>query len=165
MTMTSIDRAMENNWALQVVESYLRNLYSIYSAGTGMSEAAYYPPLANLLNEIGRTLQPHVRCLLHFKRMSANLPDGGLFTADQFASPADYNSLPRTTPGRGVVLVKSPGESLENALQDQALARHLKRYGQVLITNYHAFVTLRGERKEGYSLAQAEAQFWQMAAK
>src|SRR5688572_28998058 len=158
------NRAMESKWALQVMESYLSNLYGIYTAGAGMSEAAYYPPLANLLNEIGRTLQPNVRCLLHFKRMSPNLPDGGLFTADQFASPADYNSLPRTSPARGVILVKSPGESLDEAILAQAVARHLKRYGQVLITNYRAFVTIRGQVKEDYSLARGEAQFWREAA-
>src|SRR5262245_54492874 len=118
---------MESNWASQVVERYLRDLYAIHTAGAGMSPAAYYPPLADLLNEIGRTLQPHVRCLLHFKSIGANLPDGGLFTADQFASPAGYNSLPRTPPARGVILVKQPGDALDEVPGAPPLARYLKK--------------------------------------
>ena len=53
------------------------------SSGAGVKETSYYTALANLLNEVGKTLKPRVRCILHPRNLGAGIPDGGLYTLDQ----------------------------------------------------------------------------------
>jgi hypothetical protein len=43
------------------LEIYLRELRDIRASGAGVDELSYYHPLANLLNEHGKTLKPKVR--------------------------------------------------------------------------------------------------------
>jgi len=43
------------------LETYLHDLYATHSSGAGVDELSYYLPLANLLNEIGKSLKPRVR--------------------------------------------------------------------------------------------------------
>lgn len=71
------------------LESYLRDLHDIRSTGATVKETSYYPPLANLLNAIGHTLKPRVRCVINLKNQGAGLPDGGLFTPDQLQKGTD----------------------------------------------------------------------------
>ncbi|MBI3303490.1 MAG: hypothetical protein HYZ72_15610, partial [Deltaproteobacteria bacterium] len=66
------------------LEIYLRELRDVRSSGAAVKETSYYGPLATLLNEIGKTLRPRVRCIITLKNQGAGLPDGGLFTTDQF---------------------------------------------------------------------------------
>jgi hypothetical protein len=40
------------------VETYIRELREVRSSGAATPEPSYYAPLANLLNEIGKTLKP-----------------------------------------------------------------------------------------------------------
>src|SRR6267143_2154124 len=40
--------------------------------------------LAALLNEVGKSLKPRVRCIINPRNRGAGIPDGGLFTPDQF---------------------------------------------------------------------------------
>jgi hypothetical protein len=70
------------------LEAYLR------STGAGVPETSYYPPLANLLNAVGQALTPRVRCVINLKNRGAGLPDGGLFTADQYQRTADAEPPP-----------------------------------------------------------------------
>jgi hypothetical protein len=44
---------------------YLRELRDIRSSGANVPETSFYGPLANLLNDIGRTLKPRVRCIIN----------------------------------------------------------------------------------------------------
>ena len=69
---------------MHCLESYLKELADIRSTGAGLPETSYYPALSNLLNAIGHTLKPKVRCIIHLQNRGAGIPDGGLFTPDQF---------------------------------------------------------------------------------
>ena len=64
------------------VETYIHELRDIRASGAALKETSYYGPLSNLLNEIGRTLRPRVRCINFLKNQGAGIPDFGLFTAD-----------------------------------------------------------------------------------
>ena len=54
------------------LETYLKELSEIRASGAAVKETAYYGPLANLLNEIGKTLKPKVKCIIF-------LQDQGVF--------------------------------------------------------------------------------------
>lgn len=69
---------------MHILETYLNEMRAIRSTGAGVKETSYYPPLAGLLNEVGKTLKPKVRAVMNLKNQGAGMPDGGLFTADQF---------------------------------------------------------------------------------
>lgn len=49
---------------MRPLETYLRAMRDIHSTGEAVDETSYYTPLANLLNEIGKTLKPKVHCVL-----------------------------------------------------------------------------------------------------
>ena len=66
------------------VETYLSEMRELRSARAGVKETTYYTALANLLDEVVKTLKPRVRCILQLQNRGAGNPDGGLFTADQF---------------------------------------------------------------------------------
>ena len=66
------------------VETYLEELHAIRSSGGAVKETSSYPALSNLLNEVGKTLKPRVRCIINIQNAGAGLPDGGLYAADQF---------------------------------------------------------------------------------
>jgi hypothetical protein len=84
------------------VETYLSEMCELRSARAGVEEITYYTALANLLDEVGKTLKPKVRSVLQLKNRGAGNPDGGLFTADQFpksgAEPAGAG-----IPARGAI--------------------------------------------------------------
>jgi len=92
------------------LEQYLHDLQEIRSSGEATRETSYYPPLSNLLNSIGGELKPKVRCILTLKNRGAGLPDGGLFTKDQFQKLKDSDPLPGQKPGRGAIEVKSTSD-------------------------------------------------------
>src|SRR5712691_10134709 len=73
----------------RIVENYLADLKAIRATGAGVPETSYYPALANLFNAVGKTLKPRVRCVMNLRNLRAGLPDGGLFTADQFQRQSD----------------------------------------------------------------------------
>jgi hypothetical protein len=45
--------------------TYLRELRDIRSSGANVPETSFYGPWANLLNDVGRTLKPRVRCIIN----------------------------------------------------------------------------------------------------
>ncbi len=147
------------------VETYLSELRDLHSARAGVKEITYYTALANLLNDVGKTLKPKVRCVLQLKNSGAGNPDGGLFTPDQFpkgsAEPAGAG-----IPSRGVIEIKSTSEEVSFTAHSGQVGKYWGRYNQVLVTNYRDFV-LVGRDPEGrqlnletYSLAPTEAAFW-----
>jgi len=157
------------------VEQYLSDMGSIRATQAGTGETSYYTALSVLLNEIGSTLNPKVRCVIQLQNKGAGMPDGGMFTADQFKSKAakqdaGANPLAVLPPSRGVIEVKSPAEEMPGILVSEQVARYWEHYGLVLVTNYRAFTligrTPSGEavELEGFTLAGTEADFWRLAA-
>ncbi len=67
--------------SMKPLENYLSNLHDIHRSGAAVPETSYYGTLENLLNEIGKTLKPKVRCIINIKNRGAGIPDGGLFTS------------------------------------------------------------------------------------
>ena len=72
------------------LEKFLRDVHEIHSSHAGVEQTSYYGSLETLLNEIGRGLKPRVRCIIHIRNRGAGLPDGGLFTAEQFDRRASH---------------------------------------------------------------------------
>ncbi len=64
------------------VETYLRELRDIHSTRAAVPETSYYGCLERLLNDLGKTLKPKVRCVVSLANRGAGIPDGGLFTPD-----------------------------------------------------------------------------------
>jgi hypothetical protein len=151
------------------LETYIRELYDIRSTGAANPETSYYGPLAALLNEIGKTLKPKVRCIINLKNRGAGLPDGGLFTPDQFQKTAT-DPLPGAIPARGVIEVKPVSVDAWLTADGEQVSRYWGKYRQVLVTNLRDFL-LVGQDAEGkqvkleiYRLASNEADFWRKAA-
>ncbi len=152
------------------VESYLSKLAEIRASGHATDETSYYPAIEALLSEIGNRLKPRVRPILQLKNRGAGLPDGGLFTQDQFrknAAPEDFAVQP---PNRGAVEVKGLSEELKHTVQSEQVKKYLRAYGQVLVTNYREFrVVVAGtdgkpRALETFTLAKDEGAFWTLAA-
>jgi hypothetical protein len=147
------------------VETYLSEMRELRSARAGVKETTYYTALANLLDEVGKTLKPRVRCVLQLQNRGAGNPDGGLFTADQFpkgsAEPAGAG-----IPSRGVIEIKSTSEDAWVTADGEQVSKYWGRYNQVLVTNYRDFVLVgrdpegRQIKLETYHLARDEAEFW-----
>jgi hypothetical protein len=47
--------------------TYLAELRDIHASGAGVKETSYYTPLANLFDEVGKTLKPKVRAILQLQ--------------------------------------------------------------------------------------------------
>jgi hypothetical protein len=155
---------------MNALQSYLSDLYEIRSSGGAVKETSGYPALSQLLNEIGKTLKPRVRCVINLKDQGAGLPDGGFYTADQFQKRTNADPLEGQLPARGCIEVKSPGDDALAVAQDEQVRRYLKRYRQVLVTNYRDFILVGLDRsanleiRERFTLAPNEAAFWSLAA-
>jgi len=150
--------------------TYLQELRAIKTSGAGVKETSYYPPLANLLNEVGKGLKPRVKCIVNLRDKGAGLPDGGLFTPDQFPKGSD-GPPPDLIPARGAIEAKGTGADVDIIADGEQVARYWGRYGQVLVTNYRDFLLVgrdadgRKAKLERYRLAPDEAAFWAAAAR
>jgi len=150
------------------LETYLKELRDIRATGAALKETSYYPALSNLLNDVGKTLKPKVRCVINPANRGAGLPDAGLFTADQIQKN-DPNPMQGQLPARGVLEVKGPAEDVRKIAYSEQVKRYSKRYGVVLVTNYCDFLLLGQDAQgnplpmEAYTLATDEAAFWQAA--
>ena len=96
-----------------LLERYLTDMGEIRGTGSNVPETSFYPALERLLSDIGKHLSPKVRCVIHLANRGAGLPDGGLFSADQFRRKirdADTHENPFLiqNPSRGVIEAKSP---------------------------------------------------------
>ncbi len=151
------------------LETYLKELSEIRASGAGVKETSYYGPLANFLNEIGKTLKPKVKCIINLQNVGAGLPDGGFFTHEQFQKFADASLLPGQTPARGVMEVKSTQDDAWVTADGKQVTGYWGRYRQVLVTNYRDFVLVgqdpagQAAKLETYRLAESEAAFWDAA--
>ncbi len=114
------------------------------SSGGVVEETSGYGALANLLNAVGHTLKPKVRCFIHVKNSGAGLPDGGLFTPDQLKNTDEEAPLLGIPlPSRGVIEVKATEAEVEATADTQQVRDYVKHYGQVLVTNYRSFLLLK----------------------
>ena len=148
-------------------EAYIKELRDIRRSGAGVGETSYYPALSDLFNDLGKKLKPKVRCIINIRNKGAGLPDGGLFTPEQFQRSSSGEPEEGQLPSRGAIEVKSPKKDVVDVAQDEQVAKYLKTYGQVLATNLRDFVIVTrahdgtpilGER---YTLADSDAAFWE----
>ena len=152
------------------LETYLRELRDIRSSGAAVKETSYYPALSNLFNEVGKRLKPRVRCIINLANRGAGLPDGGLFTAEQFQKPSEAEPLPAQPPARGVIEVKSTKDDAWVTADGEQVSRYWGKYRQVLVTNYRDFVLIgqdaegKPAKLESFRLADSEKAFWAAAA-
>lgn len=93
---------------MNALETYLSDLYEIRSSGGAVKETSGYPALSVLLNEIGKTLKPRVRCVINLQNQGAGLPDGGLYSAEQYQKRGKNEPLEGQLPARGCIEVKAP---------------------------------------------------------
>ena len=150
----------------QPLETYLRELRDIRSSGAGVQETSYYGALSNLCNDIGKALKPRVRCIINLRNQGAGIPDGGLFTADQFQKADPGQPLEGTLPARGAIEVKGTKDDAGKIADSEQVKKYLAKYGQVLVTNLRDFVLVGkdGTHLESYRLADNEQAFWTAAA-
>ena len=141
----------------------------IRSTGGATSETSYYSALENLLNELGKLLQPHVICNGQLKNQGAGHPDFGLYSSKQCSKGAPKPGQGEI-PERGVIEVKPLADNSWQTTKGKQAATYFDRYRLVLVTNYREF-RLIGEdssgkpvERESFSLAADESTFWSMAA-
>ena len=118
-------------------EAYFSGLRQVLASGAGTDERSTYLPLANLLDAVGGTLKPKVRCLSELADQGAGHPDFGLFTADQLRRRVSHQGQ---EPERGVVEVKGIDHDVSSTADGEQVKRYWKHYQLVLVTNYRDFV-------------------------
>src|SRR6202171_5326908 len=121
------------------LEEYLRELCDIRRSGSGVPETSYYPALAALLDAVGSTVKPRVRCILNPSH-GAGIPDVGLFTPDQFQKASAEEPLPGTKPSRGVVEAKPTNDDTLLTASGAQVSKYWKAYRKVLVTNFRDFL-------------------------
>ncbi len=148
------------------VERYFRELWEIRSTGAAVPETSYYGALETLLNEIGTSTKPRVRCVINIENRGAGIPDGGLFTENQFQRPDSREPSGGQLPERGVIEVKPTSEDAWVTASGRQVSRYWGKYGLILVTNYRDFV-LVGKGPQGQPsvfetlrLADSEVDFW-----
>ena len=147
-------------------ETYILELRDIRASGAGVKETSYYNALANLLNTIGSTLQPKVRCVMQLRNQGAGMPDGGLFTAKQFQKRSGEIPSEPQNPERGVIEIKGTGDDAWLVVNTPQVSKYWDKYRQVLVSNYRDFVLIgqnvNGQpiKLETYRLASSEKEFW-----
>ena len=152
------------------LEVFLREIRDIRATGAAMAETSFYPSLATLFNTIGKTLKPKVRCVMMLANRGAGMPDGGMFTADQFRKASDHSPREGQLPARGALEVKPPAMAIEETIRSEQIRRYIDGYGLVLVTNLREFQLLGRDAQgnplllEKITLAPDEASFWALAA-
>lgn len=151
--------------------AYLADCRNRHQTGAVTPETSYYAPLETLLNAVGQRLKkPRVRCFMNLNNQAGNMPDGGLFTPDQFPK-GDGDPLPGQKPARGVIECKPPGDDLGKTVAGDQVAKYWAQHNQVLVTNFREFALIgrnaagQPVRHEHHRLADSEKAFWQLAAK
>lgn len=152
----------------KLLEEFLSAVRGVHGTSGGTKETSYYTAINNLLDGVGHTLKPKVRCVMQLKNLGAGNPDGGLFTADQFdRKTSEVKNL--GAPARGVIEVKAPAEAVDDTATTGQVSKYWDRYKLVLVTNLRDWLLI-GERSgqrvtlERFRLAADEASFWILAA-
>lgn len=133
--------------------AYLKGIDGIRSTGGGTEEESYYASLENLLNAVGLTLKPEVKCVAQLKNTGAGEPDFGLYSGSQLQSQPDAGGFVGTLPERGVVEVKPWTEEIDGIIKSDQIRRYSLRYGLVIVCNYREFAMVSaGEDRKLRSL-------------
>jgi len=155
---------------LQLVEAYFKDLRDIHQTGGGVKEESYYGSLANLLNGIGKSLKPQVKCIIQLINRGAGHPDGGLFTKEQWDHGNEQAPLLGQVPARGVIEIKTTSDDTWVTAEGEQVSKYWKKYQLVMVTNYRDFVLIGKDQNgnpvklESYRLATSEDDFWMKAA-
>ena len=145
-----------------IVETYLTDLQRIRASGAATGERSYYPALNNLLDTLGATLKPKVRCVSELADQGAGHPDLGLYAAKQMRKGQRREGQ---IPERGVVEVKPVGNDAWLTAESGQVSRYWNRYRLVLVTNTRDFVLLgedvagRPAKMESFRLAESAEEF------
>ena len=144
---------------------YLADCRSHHATGAVTPETSLYGPLAALLSAAGAGLKPVVRAFMSLKNQAGNMPDGGLFTFEQYSG--DETEAPvGQLPARGAIECKKPKDELLAVADSPQVSRYWEAHSQVLVTNYREFLLLgRDEsgkrvRYEHFKLVDTEKEFW-----
>jgi hypothetical protein len=128
---------------MSAFESYIQDLREIRATGAASKETSYYGALEKLLNELGKTLKPKVRCSPQIKNIDGvGKPDAGLYTASQFQRKAGDIPANPANPERGVIEIKGTGEDTQKIAKTPQVSKYWNKYRQVLVTNYRGFVLI-----------------------
>ena len=155
------------------VETYFRLVNDIHQADGAAPAPRYYSVLADLLNAIGQQLNPKVGCVLRLKEIGQALPDGGLFTIDQFPKSdgvPQISRFPTSPPSRGAIELGSTADELFSLAYSQPIDKHLGQDRHVLVSNFRGFVLMgleSGDKPtelESFVLAENEVEFWLLIA-
>lgn len=150
----------------QLVESYLSELRACRSAG--VAETSFYPPLAKLLDSLGKDLKPKVQCVVTLKNTGAGIPDAGLFTSNSLRRAPQEEIFRGIPPDRGALEAKAPAAEVAKVAKSEQVARYAERYGLVLVTTFREFILVGWRNNqtvnlESFSLASSEEEFWDAA--
>ena len=159
--------------AENLIERYLTDMGEVRGTRSNVPETSFYPALERLLSDIGKSLSPKVRCVISLANRGAGLPDGGLFSADQYrgkSRKAETKEDPflAQSPSRGVIEAKPPSDDVHTVAGTEQVERYWKRYGMVLVTNFRAFALIGKGPKgqpvilESFALAESENEFWRL---
>src|SRR5438874_938014 len=152
------------------LEKYLAACQIAHATRAATPETAFYPALQSLLDSAGGGLKPRVHCVMGLKNQGAGMPDGGLFTPDQFVKGEEKLKAGQVAaPSRGVVECKPLTEEVPAIAETDQVSKYWKHYSQVLVTNYRQFLLIGtdhhgvpGVPLERYTLAESEAEFWNL---
>ena len=153
---------------MKETENYLRRMSEIRRTGSAVKETSFYGTLENLLNEIGKSLKPKVRCVINLQNRGAGLPDGGFFTPDQFQKSSN-ELIKGQPPARGAIEIKGTNDEVRKIAETKQVNDYLNKYRQVLVTNYRDFLLVRLDENnqkqylESFSIGENEKDFWQIA--
>jgi hypothetical protein len=153
-----------------ILEKYLTDVKAIRDSGGGVKETSYYPALSNLFNAAGNALKPKVRCVMNLRNLGDGMPDGGLFTADQFQRQSEGAPKAGQLPARGAIEAKGTKPNVKVIAASQQVKDYLNTYGIVIVSNLREFLIVeRGANgqpveREAFALADDETDFWQRKA-
>ena len=153
---------------MKEITKYLRRMSEIRRTGSAVKETSFYGTLENLLNDIGKSLKPKVRCIINLQNRGAGLPDGGFFTTNQFQRNSN-ELIKGQMPERGAIEIKGTGDDVRKIADTKQVDDYLNKYRQVLVTNYRDFLLVRldeNNRKEyleSFSIGVDETDFWRIA--
>lgn len=151
------------------IRVYFQRMAEIRSTGGATTETSYYSALENLLNELGKLLEPQVICNGQLRNQGAGHPDFGLYSRKQCSNGAPKRGQGEI-PERGVIEVKPLADDSWQTAQSKQATKYFDRYRLVLLTNYREFRLIgdgdsgKPVEREAFSLASDEPTFWSMAA-
>ena len=134
------DAQSPGNLSARILEDYLTELKAIHGMGGGVAETSYYPALSTLFNAVGKSLKPKVRCVMNLRNLGAGMPDGGLFTPEQFQRQADGDPKAGQLPARGAIEAKGTKPEVQTIATSPQVQEYLKTYGIVIVTNLREFL-------------------------